>query len=1058
MNNTKPPVFALALIACLAPFFGLPGQSGQEEVFFFQQVSVAENLTSQNYNYYIYKDSDGFVWISSINGLNRFDGREVKKYLPDPNILNSLTDGNIQSRFFEDSEGGVWFNTVEAIHQYDRMLDGFHSFRPNGAAGETQKEYQLLYLDTLENELWYREKQMLYYFSVGDSLRARPIGKYALGFRSWLGKIPDIPGVCLLHPGQKGLETVFFEGHAAVARHFYKLGENTGEIHIETVLPESRNRVWAGTDAGLFTANLADGSVRRAEMYNGDTVKNIVGLAQAGEGFLIVATRKSGLYFLDKGSMAYTGQVYSNAYNKIAPFLYEIDRIYLDGEQTLWISSPGNGVFFTNLKKRRFAAYLQNKEGSPQSRAHILAMSEDNRGRIWCLTRDGIVVIDKKGKPLPGFERFRGDGLPFEIGESFYLYRDREDRLWVCAQAGLFLLRSPDGNFEKVDAASPSGSSSFTYIRQLVDMRILASSASQGMYEFVEEDPDNLFLRPMPEMQGMSGEFTMSYEDSRGRVWLCQNNKRIWILHRVGQALRVEDSLELMPMVTAILEDPGRSCVWIATDQGLYRVTENPGHYSMQKDSVLSGQVLNSLLQDENGCLWAGANRGLIRYMPDSSRLTIYGLSDGLQAQEFNFWSCLKTSDGLLAFGGINGVNIFDPAKVRELGIEARPVITNILVNDAPIHGLKCAISGTANISYFKKLVMPYSQNTLTFFFAPREYSSSSSNQFRYQMRGIDEAPVYNGAKTLARYPNIPPGAYRFIVEATNSDGEWNGMVQLEVVIRPPFWQRWWFRGLVFLAIALALYAFYRFRINQVKKKEEFLRREAEFRQKEAEYRQKEAEYKQLVAETETAVLRLQMNPHFIFNSMNSINSYILQRDINTANEYLVRFSRLMRMILKFAEQPYISAGEEIDLLEQYLKAESMRFEQKFEYEFEVAEEVDEDDYLLPTMILQPFVENAILHGITPKPEGGKICIRFQLREKNVLYVTIEDDGIGRAAAAKLKEKTKEHESKAIGITRRRLKLLEEESGQAATFEISDLFDEKGNAAGTRVTLSLPQF
>lgn len=377
-------------------------------------------------------------------------------------------------------------------------------------------------------------------------------------------------------------------------------------------------------------------------------------------------------------------------------------------------------------------------------------------------------------------------------------------------------------------------------------------------------------------------------------------------------------------------------------------------------------------------------------------------------------------------------------------------VITNILVNDAPLEGLKCAVTETTNISYFKKLVMPYQQNTLTFFFAPREYTSSSSNQFRYQMLGIDEAPVYNGSKALARYPNIPPGRYLFIVEATNSDGLWNEKVQLEVVIKPPFWQTWWFRGLMILLFALALYIVYLIRINQVKKK-------AEFKQREAEFKQKEAEYKQQVAETETAVLRLQMNPHFLFNSMNSINSYILQRDINTANEYLVRFSRLMRMILKFAEQPYISVGEEIDLLEQYLMAESMRFERKFEYEFEVAEEVDEDDYLLPTMILQPFVENAILHGITPKPGGGKISIRFRLEGKNILCVTIADNGIGRAAAAKLKDKAKEHESKALEITRRRLKLLEDESGQAATFKIKDLFDEKGNASGTSVTLTIPQ-
>lgn len=197
------------------------------------------------------------------------------------------------------------------------------------------------------------------------------------------------------------------------------------------------------------------------------------------------------------------------------------------------------------------------------------------------------------------------------------------------------------------------------------------------------------------------------------------------------------------------------------------------------------------------------------------------------------------------------------------------------------------------------------------------------------------------------------------------------------------------------------------------------------------------------------------MNPHFIFNSMNSISSYLLQKDIETANDYLGRFARLMRKILLVAEQPYLTLYEEIALLEQYMQAEAMRFEDKFQYTFDVSEGIDTDDILIPTMILQPFVENAIWHGIANKGKKGKITITFQQQEDR-LICAITDNGIGRKMASQ--NRAADHESKAISITQRRLELLANKPSVTfqPSLEIIDLKDNQNQPIGTKVLLQLP--
>ncbi len=289
-----------------------------------------------------------------------------------------------------------------------------------------------------------------------------------------------------------------------------------------------------------------------------------------------------------------------------------------------------------------------------------------------------------------------------------------------------------------------------------------------------------------------------------------------------------------------------------------------------------------------------------------------------------------------------------------------------------------------------------------------------------------------------------------FELKAYNTDGfPSEDSTKIEMTIDSRWHKILWAHTLIFFAFVGLIYGYLRYRITQIRKEEAFKR-------KEAKYRQNEAAYKQLIAETETAMLRLQMNPHFIFNCMNSIKSYILQKDVDSACDYLQRFARLMRMILKFSEKSFISVSEEIELLELYLHAEAMRFDKKINYSFNLIGDLDPDEYVIPTMILQPLVENAIRHGLSnKKDEEGFIKISLW-EENDSLLCSVEDNGVGRAASKKISQKTKTHESRALSITEHRLQLLEKKNGVSASFEIQDLFDTEQNAVGTKIILRFP--
>jgi LytS/YehU family sensor histidine kinase len=333
-----------------------------------------------------------------------------------------------------------------------------------------------------------------------------------------------------------------------------------------------------------------------------------------------------------------------------------------------------------------------------------------------------------------------------------------------------------------------------------------------------------------------------------------------------------------------------------------------------------------------------------------------------------------------------------------------------------------------------------YNANYITVGYTGLSYKNPGNIRYRYRMEGLDSNWVYT-AYTSAQFQALAPGNYRFIVYAQNGGGHWSdhpAVLRLHII--PVWWQTWTFRLAVVLAVLALLYAVARSRIAAVRKREH-----------------EKAELHARVVTTELKALRAQMNPHFVFNAINSVQHFITSNDPKSSQRYLAKFAKLIRYVVDNSKLTTIPLEKELEALQLFLDLESLRFENKFDYSIHVDKRIDRHFIRVPSMLIQPYVENAIWHGLMHKKEKGRIDLRVELLETGLLC-TVEDNGIGRKRSLALKQSLgkETHASVGMAITQDRLEIINQLHHSHLNVKVIDLKDEKGEAAGTRVELFIP--
>jgi hypothetical protein len=401
-------------------------------------------------------------------------------------------------------------------------------------------------------------------------------------------------------------------------------------------------------------------------------------------------------------------------------------------------------------------------------------------------------------------------------------------------------------------------------------------------------------------------------------------------------------------------------------------------------------------------------------------------------------WTTLGTAEGIIN-GSVHDFALSDD-KLWILS-DGQPLSLNL--DDLPQKKpelnilLDSIVVSNERLKDFDSRTFSYSQNQFSFYVDFKGIEYESETTIEYRIKGFENKwNSLPATSTLIEYKYLPPGKYVFEIKTRYRDQK-SKTRSYSFVIAPPYWQTLWFYMLIGLALAVLLISLYLYQIRRIGK------------------RNKEKLEKQRIQtdllESELKALRSQMNPHFIFNSLNSIQDLILQQDTNASYDYIVLFADLVRSTLNYSNKDFIAIEKELDFLDVYLSLEKLRFEEDFNYEIKYKGMIDVN---VPSLIVQPFIENALVHGLLHKEGQKKLVIEFEYTDK--LICTVTDNGVGRQRANEIQDRRgNHHESFALDAINKRLSILSEQHGKQVGYIVHDLFDGE-TPSGTKVVITMP--
>ena len=418
-----------------------------------------------------------------------------------------------------------------------------------------------------------------------------------------------------------------------------------------------------------------------------------------------------------------------------------------------------------------------------------------------------------------------------------------------------------------------------------------------------------------------------------------------------------------------------------------------------------------------------------------------YYQKDGFGNNEFNRLAHFKDDENNIYLGGINGFDVFKIEDLAERKTHPAPVVTRFFNF---VEGMDKARNQYSKLDFSKTLVIEPETVFFGFDFMLPNYFNPENNTFQTYLEGWETD--FNPPTSIpsVQYYRLPPGDYLLRVKGMDDRGNSSAKdLVIPIKVKPYFYKTWWFYLLIFFSVfgILGYYIERRIRQRKVIEKEEIERKENQRR----------------FLELELKTLRLQLNPHFMFNALGAIQFYIKNNESRLAINYLADFARMMRLFLESSKNKYVSLEDELELLKLYVTLEQMRFDNKFDVVYEIDDSLDLVMVEIPSLLLQPFVENAINHGLRHKTTQGLLTLKMIFEEENdTLIIVIEDNGVGRKNAAKIKARSlKKHKSRGTQIIEERLATFNasgEIKLEVKTEDVNEMIED----CGTRVTMTIP--
>jgi hypothetical protein len=465
--------------------------------------------------------------------------------------------------------------------------------------------------------------------------------------------------------------------------------------------------------------------------------------------------------------------------------------------------------------------------------------------------------------------------------------------------------------------------------------------------------------------------------------------------------------------------------IWIGTSgKGIAGLKNGRLLYSVTEKEGLTSNICRAIFISGND-VWVGTDRGLNRVHMEGKqfRVTTFGSEDGLSSDIINVVYINKSD---VYVGSANGLTHFNMDQVAEKSFCKLRIISV----QAGHHAWNYDTSG---------LVLPHRESSLRVDFVGISYRSAGGIIYRYRLKGLNGG-WQTTRETFLSYPTLPSGGYVLEIVATNKFGVESAPIHIAFTVEKLLWEKTWFILLMGLILAGTIWALVWLRIRQLHRKNA-----------------EKISINNRMAELEQMSLKAQMNPHFIFNSLNSIQKYVMEKDVVGANKFITDFSRLIRLTLEITSKSRISIDEEVRYISYYLELERARFGDTFQYEVTVAPDINRMTYQIPPMLLQPYIENSIRHGLRYREdEQGMVRIRFMENATHLICI-IEDNGVGRKLAQQYKSLSPiEYQSRGMTLTARRVEMMNQIRTTPMLIEVEDIETDSLQPAGTRVVLYFP--
>jgi ligand-binding sensor domain-containing protein len=958
----------------------------------FRHFTTDDGLPSPEV-YSLLQDRQGYIWISTDNGVSRYDGYEFRNF--------SVKDGLMEHvivRLQLDDLGRVWMLSLSCNLYYVEGEKVFPYWNNNVIAG---------FQDKIGKSAGFVVE------GAGDTIH---VGTWGAGMitiaKNGSTKNYSQEEACYIMTIEKGAYFV----PAFYRNPDYKVAT---DFTNELTLQKRCYPLYFQSESALWSYRNLQYS--KQEGFNANSVLRL----------------KNGLYLYMRYQDAWLISHGAEA------------RYHYFPQEVIYANQMKNGQLFIGLHQHEglrvyetVEDFFKNKFSTWLPGQSVSYFIEDREGGKWFATNDNGLYY----APANTIEVYdRETDLPDEKVTAITIKNERE--LYVGLNSGeVFHLDIPESQWTKLPPVPKTA-----FIRDLYYDQHTASLWA-GRFDLYCLENDNWISKGLTTATGLFSVSNRITTNPDGhRLWGCnqfgflglklpgaipdislrgQNQRtfivredydqRIWVGQTKGLFEWKNDSLysrsSLHPAFALRVEDIALapdSTLLVGTKGGGVVFWRNNRFEQFTTSEGLTSDMIECVYVDGKGVAWVGTLNGLNRISGnwDQRKVEQITIAHGLPSNEINrivswkniIW--IATNKGLVRLEE-KPYKLFSP----------KPILTSVLTGKRPL-----------NLAIFNRIA--FRENNLTFNYLALNFKLAGQITYRSRMDGSE----WSMAKSMSQViPALPAGNHVFEVQAQNEDGVWSEGTFFRFYIRPPWWQTWWFRSVVILLIASIVYGVFRYRTRQLKHENEL--------------------QKQMTALKHSA-LQAQMHPHFIFNCLNSIQNFILQNEKEEAIYYLGSFAKLVRGMLNASTSGKISLEDELELLKNYLALEQLRFKNSFSYEINTAEGIDTYDLEIPPLLVQPYVENAVLHGVSGKETGGKVTVFFEVKG-DFLEVTITDNGKGLSGNQVQQGIVKKHKSVGMTITHDRLELLFGKK-EGDIVKTRNLFDEEGHISGMEVTIQI---